>query len=87
MESLDALRGLALFGVLMVNLQTEFRVPLFTFYSRFHTHPGYANLATDEAIRFLLESKAFAIFSFLFGVGLAMFFERTGRASAGVAAE
>jgi len=75
-ESLDALRGLALFGVLMVNLQTQFRVSLFRFYSGFHTDPGYANLATDDAIRFLLESKAFAIFSFLFGVGLAMFFER-----------
>ncbi|HSY38844.1 MAG TPA: DUF418 domain-containing protein, partial [Polyangia bacterium] len=78
-ESLDALRGLALFGVLMVNLQTQFRVSLFRFYYIFHTHPGYANLATDDAIRFLLEFKAFAIFSFLFGVGLAMFFERTGR--------
>ena len=78
-ESLDALRGLALFGVLMVNLQTQFRVSLFRFYSTFHTHPGYANLATDDAIRFLLEFKAFAIFSFLFGVGLAMFFARTGR--------
>ena len=82
-ESLDALRGLALFGVLMVNLQTEFRVSLLRFYSTFHTHPGYANLATDDAIRFLLESKAFAIFSFLFGVGLAMFFERTGRRGRG----
>lgn len=83
LESLDALRGLALFGVLMVNLQTEFRVSLFTFYSRFHTHPGWANLATDDAIRFLLEFKAFGIFSFLFGVGLAMFFERTGRKGRG----
>jgi uncharacterized protein len=78
MESLDALRALALFGVLMVNLQTQFRVSLFTFYSRFHTHPGYANLVTDDVIRFALEFKAFAIFSFLFGVGLAIFFERTG---------
>src|SRR5438552_5362665 len=76
-ESLDALRGLALFGVLIVNLQTQFRVSLFTFYSDFHTAPGYANLATDGAIRFLLEFKAFAIFSFLFGVGLVLFFERT----------
>ncbi len=77
LESLDALRGLALFGVLMVNLQTGFRVPLFAFCSGHHTSPGYASLATDDAIRFLLEFKAFATFSFLFGVGLAMFFERT----------
>lgn len=82
-ESLDALRGLALFGVLMVNLQTQFRVPLFRFYSGFHTNPGYANLATDHAIRFLLESKALALFSLLFGVGLAMFFERTGHRGRG----
>jgi uncharacterized protein len=82
-ESLDALRGLALFGVLMVNLQTEFRVSLFTFYSVFHTHPGRINFATDQAIRFFLESKAFAIFSLLFGAGLAMFFERARRHGCG----
>jgi len=77
-ESLDALRGLALFGVLMVNLQTMFRVPLFAFFSSRHTRPGYANLAVDDAIQFVLEFKAFAILSFLFGIGLAIFFERTG---------
>jgi uncharacterized protein len=36
-------------------------------------------VATDYAIAFLLESKAFAIFSFLFGVGMAMFFDRARR--------
>src|SRR5882724_3021371 len=70
LPSLDALRGLALFGVLMVNLQTDFRVSLFTYYARFNANRGWANIATDYAIRFFLESKAFAIFSFLFGVGM-----------------
>ena len=28
-ESIDAIRGIALFGVLMVNLLTEFRVSIF----------------------------------------------------------
>jgi uncharacterized protein len=85
-QSVDALRGLAILGVLFVNLQTEFRVSLFTFYSTFHTHPGIANLATDDAIRLLLESKAFAILSFLFGVGMAMFFERGRRVTTSVGA-
>jgi len=72
----DALRGLALFGVLLVNLQTEFRVSIFGFYASFHSHGGRLNVATDYAIAFLLESKSFTIFSFLFGVGMAIFFDR-----------
>lgn len=79
LPSLDALRGLALFGVLMVNLQTDFRVSLFTYYARFNANRGWANIATDYAIRFFLESKAVVIFSFLFGVGMALLFERARR--------
>jgi uncharacterized protein len=76
LSSLDSLRGLALFGVLMVNLQALFRVSLFDYCGRHDVGRGYANIVTDYAIRFLLEFKAFAIFNFLFGVGMAAFFER-----------
>jgi uncharacterized protein len=63
----------------MVNLQTEFRVSLFAYYARFDANVGFANAVADYAIRFFLESKAIAIFSFLFGVGMAVFFERARR--------
>lgn len=67
-EAIDVLRGFALFGVLIVNLDTEFRV---TFFEQFAPH--YAT-AADRLVRtfigFLIEFKAITIFSMLFGVGL-----------------
>jgi uncharacterized protein len=82
LESIDILRGLALFGVLSVNLVTEFRVSIF---EQFLTEPGESSLINRAVIQFVhhgLELKAFALFSLLFGVGMAMQFERlshTGR--------
>lgn len=79
--SLDVLRGLALFGVLLVNLLTFFRVSLFQHISTFHSHQDWANRATDVLMAGLLESKAFDLFSFLFGAGVAVQAERAaGRA-------
>jgi uncharacterized protein len=75
---LDVLRCAALFGVLMVNLLTEFRVSLFVYLDVFHTHPGRLNHAVDLLSGLLLEFKAFAIFSVLFGVGMAVQAERVG---------
>jgi uncharacterized protein len=82
--ALDALRGLALLGVLLVNLLSDFRVPLAEHILTFHTDPGWADRATDVLVAGLLEFKAFAVFSLLFGVGLAVFAERA--AARGVAA-
>jgi uncharacterized protein len=82
LASIDILRGLALFGVLIVNLVTEFRVSIF---AQFLAQPLEArpiDRAVIHFVRYALELKAFALFSFLFGVGLAMQFERlssTGR--------
>lgn len=81
-ESIDILRGLALFGVLVVNLVSEFRVSLF---EQFVARPGEPDPIDRAVIQFVhhgLELKAFALFSFLFGAGMAMQFERlsnTGR--------
>jgi uncharacterized protein len=72
---IDALRGLALLGVLWVNLVTEFRVSLF---AQFLGAPP-ASLAERAASSFVflaLEGKAIALFSMLFGLGLAMQIER-----------
>lgn len=74
--SLDALRGLALFGVLVVNDLDCFRVSLFQQILVFHTHPGWANRLVDVLVGGLLEFKAFTLFSLLFGVGIGIQTER-----------
>lgn len=82
-DSLDILRALALFGVLAVNLVTEFRVSLFTQFLPQAAEPRPIDRAVVWFVHDGLELKAFAVFSFLFGIGLAMQFERlagTGRA-------
>ncbi len=70
-EALDALRGAALLGVLLVNLVTDFRVPLLAWITRFHTHDGALNHAADWVVGVGIEMKAYAIFGMLFGVGVA----------------
>lgn len=74
-SSIDALRGLALFGVLAMNLDTAFRVSLFEQF-----FPGSADrgmdLWVDAFLYGFLDLKAFALFSLLFGLGLAMQYDR-----------
>jgi uncharacterized protein len=73
-EAVDILRGLALFGVLAINLDTEFRV---TFFEQFLPLPE--SVPVDSAVagflKAAIEFKAFSLFSFLFGIGLAIQFE------------
>ena len=75
-RSIDIIRGLALVGVLIVNILSDFRVPLLEHIRRPFVEPGGA----DRLVQFLtagaLEFKAFTIFSFLFGVGIAIQIER-----------
>jgi uncharacterized protein len=81
-DSIDILRGLALFGVLAVNLISEFRVSIFAQFLPASAEPGLIDRAVLSLVHDGLELKAFALFSFLFGVGLAMQFDRlsaTGR--------
>lgn len=69
-EAIDALRGLALLGVLINNLDTEFRV---TFFEQFLPHSSTAGDHFGQiGISLLIEFKAITIFSMLFGVGLAI---------------
>ena len=69
----DALRGFALFGILVVNVQ-YFAVP-------FGSDPMAAAAGPVDAVavwltRALFESKFYVLFSFLFGFGLAVQIER-----------
>jgi uncharacterized protein len=75
-DAIDVLRGIALLGVLVINVVTEFRVSIFEqFLAR---KPPASPL--DDAIETILtqavELKALALFSLLFGAGLAIQFER-----------
>jgi uncharacterized protein len=76
LATLDILRGLALFGVMAVNVVTEFRVSIF---EQFLPTPN-ATSPLDRAVeRFLdqyISLRALALFSLLFGVGLAIQFDR-----------
>lgn len=69
--AIDAMRGLALFGVLAINLDTLFRV---TFFEGFLAPPTASPVdRTAEAIlSFAFEFKAISLFSLLFGIGLAI---------------
>src|SRR6266481_3152318 len=75
-EGIDVLRGLALFGVLAINILFGFRVSIFEQF----LPPAGTIPAIDRALRDVLvaaiELKALALFSFLFGVGLAIQFDR-----------
>src|SRR4051812_22172982 len=73
-EGIDVLRGLALFGVITINIVFEFRV---SFFEQFLPPTGTPiDRALKHVLTAALELKAFAVFSFLFGVGLAVQFDR-----------
>ncbi len=73
--TIDILRGIALFIVLIINTATEFRVSIF---EQFLPGTKAAGLAgqLSEAVILALHTRGFILFSFLFGVGLAIQFER-----------
>jgi uncharacterized protein len=75
-DAIDALRGIALLGVLAINVVTEFRISIF---EQFLSQPPAAS-PVDRAVETILtlavEMKAFALFSLLFGLGLAIQAER-----------
>ena len=81
--SVDILRGIALFGVMAVNLVYEFRVSIFQQFLHAEPPPLTSDRVVETFVAFALELKALALFSLLFGVGLAIQFDRlssTGRA-------
>ncbi|MEA2753601.1 MAG: uncharacterized protein QOI41_7744 [Myxococcales bacterium] len=75
--ALDALRGVALFGVLLVNVLTIFRVSLFAQFLVRTARRSGADYVVSRMSAMGLEFKAFTLFSLLFGIGLAAQHERT----------
>jgi uncharacterized protein len=75
LANLDVVRAVALFGVLIVNLLTELRVSIFAqFFGPAEGTGG--DRAIDRFVAIAIEFKAFALFSLLFGIGLAIQLER-----------
>lgn len=74
--AIDVLRGVALFGVLSVNLITGFRVSLFQQFLPPIMEGTRMDHMVDAIVGIGMELKAFALFSLLFGIGLAIQFER-----------
>jgi uncharacterized protein len=78
-ESIDVVRGVALFGVLIVNLITEFRVSIFQQFLGMTSARSDSDRVVERIVSLGFESKAFCLFALLFGVGLAIQFDRLCR--------
>jgi uncharacterized protein len=75
-EAIDVLRGLALLGVIAINVVFEFRVDIFEQFLPASGDLSAIDRALNQFLAIAVELKAFALFSFLFGVGLAIQFDR-----------
>jgi uncharacterized protein len=75
-DAIDALRGIALFGVLAINLVMGFRVSIFEQFLIARTSGSAIDRVVETILILGIDMKAFALFSLLFGVGLAIQFER-----------
>jgi uncharacterized protein len=75
-EALDVLRGLALFGVIAINVVFEFRVDIFEQFLPATGKVAFIDRALKDVLAAAVELKAFALFSLLFGAGLAIQFDR-----------
>lgn len=78
-SAIDITRGIALFGVMGVNLATEFRVSLFQQFLPQSPASSLLDRFADAFVTDVLYMKAWSLFSMLFGIGLAIQFERLSR--------
>ena len=79
-DAIDAARGIALFGVLAVNVVTAFRISIFQqFLPNQFSDASSLDGFVERFVYFALDMKSFSLFSILFGLGLAMQFERFSR--------
>ena len=75
-EVLDAIRGFALLGILIANM-ASYSSPVHYFeISGENMWTGFGNTITSSFINLFVQGKFYSIFSFLFGLGFAIFFER-----------
>jgi uncharacterized protein len=70
--SIDIVRGIALFGVVAINVVTEFRVSIFEQFLPARMNEPWFDRALQSILMVGIDLKALALFSLLFGVGLAI---------------
>lgn len=76
LHHLDVIRGVAMLGILPVNLWF-FAYPMaFGLDPDAHIEPGTANTLSLEVMRFGFQYKFITIFSFLFGTGMALLWQK-----------
>jgi uncharacterized protein len=73
--TLDVLRGLAIFGILMVNM-AWMNAPVAYAFSSETLWDNPLDNAVSFMIKFLFESKFYVLFSMLFGYGFMLFFKK-----------
>jgi uncharacterized protein len=74
-ETLDILRGLALFGILAANIRA-FAGPAVTYFTPWMFFPALHDRIAQAFVDTLIQGKFITIFAFLFGAGFAVQFER-----------
>ncbi|SDY02591.1 uncharacterized protein SAMN05421736_101169 [Evansella caseinilytica] len=74
-DILDIARGLAIFGILLVNMEF-FHTSLQAIQFQVEQWPDFWNQAAGKLVELLAAGKFIAIFSFLFGYGMIIFQER-----------
>ena len=78
-HAIDVVRGAALAGVLLANLMFAFRVPMSRGYLPPDPAAPVAERLVEGLVQVAIQGKALTLFSFLFGVGLAIQRERFAR--------
>jgi uncharacterized protein len=73
---LDVLRGLAIFGILMVNMPLMYE-PMVKILAGANPDATTSQLISESIIKFFFEGKFYVIFSFLFGYGFWLFMNKT----------
>jgi uncharacterized protein len=78
-DAIDILRGIALLGVVAMNVVTEFRVSIFERFLFPKPSASPIDSAVETILMLAVDLKALALFSLLFGAGLAIQFERLAK--------
>lgn len=73
---LDILRGLAIFGILMVNMQLFYQ-PATIMVAGFSGTSGWEGMLSEAFIKFFFEGKFYVLFSMLFGYGFWIFINKS----------
>ncbi|MEO1074760.1 MAG: DUF418 domain-containing protein [Bacteroidota bacterium] len=82
--SLDFLRGVAVLGILLINIETFAYPDSWSPYA--YGFATEADRTTRFWVYFLAQGKFFSLFTLLFGVGFVLFLERIGRRETGLRA-